>query len=71
MRKKHETPPMFLSDQQMKLLRLAETILYSDECENHCVHFQQGIYPCECKHFICGCGYLVCNGYEQEGGEDG
>lgn len=69
---KHETPPMFLSDQQWNLLALAESILYGDECENHCVHFEEGIYPCECPHFLCGGnGYLVCDGYKQEGGEDG
>ena len=68
---KHETPPMFLSDQQWKLLALAESILYGDECENHCAYFDEGIYPCECPHFVCGEGYLVCNGYKQKGGEDG
>ena len=69
--KQYETPPLFLTDKQANLLAVAESIVYSSECENHCVHFEEGIFPCECRHFACADGYLICDGYKQEGGDDG
>ena len=69
--RRYETTPLFLTDKQTSLLAVAESIVYSSECENHCVHFESGVFPCECANFECGEGYLVCNGYNQEGGEDG
>lgn len=68
---RYETPPMFLTGKQLRLLTVAESVLYSDECENHCKHFEEGVYPCECPNFECGDGYLICRGFESEGGDDG
>ena len=65
------TTPLFLSEKQMNLLCVAEQYVYSDECENYCIHFNEGVYPCECSHFSCGEGYLTCDGYKQKGGTYG
>lgn len=65
-----ETPPMFLSEKQMDLLVVAESLIYSGDCENHCIYFKEGIFPGECSRFECDDGYLVCRNYEQEGGAD-
>ena len=69
--KRYETTPMFLTDKQLDLLAVAESVIYSDECENRCKHFNEGVFPCDCPHFVCGDGYLVCKEYKQEGGGDG
>ena len=66
-----QATPLWLTDDQARLLANAELAVIEGYCQNHCIH-HSAFQPCyECPRFsVPVAGYIVCDGYEQAGEVD-
>ena len=66
-----QATPLWLTENQARLLANAELAVIEFYCQNHCVHHRP-FQPCyECRSFsVPVAGHIVCDGYEQAGEAD-
>lgn len=64
----YNTPSMFFTEEQVRLLANAETIINENYCLNYCRHHRPFATCTSCSRFEAARdGHIACDGYKQFG----